>query len=428
MEWLELHYLEEVQIASDDLFFSFRKEFEEELFDELMEVHGGFIEFNYLEWVIADSVLSFEDDDIRTIDLLLSDRGPRYTKREREMLELLRDHPLHLYEATKTDHQNGTLFLKELTIPGRKKKIIEVYDKNASMTVPKKAKFGCRIIPWNGQNILTGTIYPFSDELAKLYLKGFPDLEKNLAKIEPMWRNVAHSHYLISAWAFELMESLSSRDPEKITLIDQKTEDPILFTTDLYDIKDIKALTNFIESEEHMDTNGNNGWVWLTPPYEDGLSRSRGELTLTKKNRMKVVSNTVQKADDIKAELESALGNAIVYLTRQLEDVSSEKFLKENISRQEKDTVDEDMLASPEFAEAIQNHIQSLYHNWADDPLPAFDNKTPRQMLKKKGGEKKVREMIEIYELQARRQHVEQKLPLASYDFLYEQLGIEREE
>lgn len=425
MEWLERHYPEEVQMATALGFFSFRDKIDDDLFEEFADDYGGILEFNYVEWLIADSILTIKDESFRTVDLLLSKNGPRFTADERKMLQVLRENRLRLYEITKTDHKNGFLYMKELPQKGRTGGTIEVYDKKASMTAAKKMKIACRIIPWDGQNILTGTMYEFAEELAKRYLQEEPLLKKEASFLSPEWQEHARTSYMISAWASGLLQSLASYREDDMQFVDQKTGDPIIFTTDLYDITNHDGFLEFTGSTEWIDVQDDGSWVWLSPPDDDGLSRPRGDLTLIDKKRLKVVSTTVQKADGIRTELEKALGKGIKFRTRQLEDVTSKKLRNESKrKRGSGKEVDRETLDAPELAEAMQNHIQAIYKNWADEPLPAFDNKTPRQMLSRRGGEKRVREMIELYELSARRQMVEQKMPLISYNFLYKELGL----
>ena len=425
LKWLDKHHKEEVQHTTNDAFFASCEYFDEDLFENLLEEYGYQIDFNYTEWLIADSIIDVDGMQMRTADLLLSENGPRYTFEEREMIKVIKENPLRLYEVVKTDHENGYLYLKDILQEGRGKSEVKVYDKKASMTTPKKMKIALRVIPWNGENILSRTAYIFLEKQIKSTVRQLKELQNTISKIDRGVQNFLFTTNLISAWFDSLLSDYSITSNATPQIIDSSTGEPLVITTDLFDIHDIKAFQAYVKSNQSIEREKENNWVYYASATDDGFVRIRGELILTEKKRLKVITNTIKKADELRAELEDALGKNIHYRTRKIEDVTSKKLLEEGSEKLGKSAKENEIdMNSPEILEMMQNYIHNIYKNWADEPIPALGNKTPRQTLKVKGGEKKVRELIETYELSARKQHVEDGNPLLSYDFLYEALGL----
>ena len=71
---------------------------------------------------------------------------------------------------------------------------------------------------------------------------------------------------------------------------------------------------------------------------------------------------------------------------------------------------------------------RKTYDNWADEPIPALRNKTPREAIRSKEGKRDVIELLKSYEKgEARQAKMEQRSPV-SFEFLWNDLGLEREE
>jgi hypothetical protein len=75
-------------------------------------------------------------------------------------------------------------------------------------------------------------------------------------------------------------------------------------------------------------------------------------------------------------------------------------------------------------AEAIEKAIHCIYANWADDPIPALDDKTPRQAIKTSAGLERVKGLLRGYEAGEKRQAAQQGRCENSYAFLWQALGI----
>jgi hypothetical protein len=77
-------------------------------------------------------------------------------------------------------------------------------------------------------------------------------------------------------------------------------------------------------------------------------------------------------------------------------------------------------------AEIIENTLRRMYGNWADEPIPALDHKTPRYAIKTKPGLERVKGLIRSYEAAEKQQAVQQGRRVISFDFLWNDLGISK--
>lgn len=70
--------------------------------------------------------------------------------------------------------------------------------------------------------------------------------------------------------------------------------------------------------------------------------------------------------------------------------------------------------------------VRRSYANWADEPIPALNNKTPRQAIQTAAGLERVKGLLRSYEDGEKTQANQQGRVEVSYDFLWESLGLSR--
>jgi hypothetical protein len=75
-------------------------------------------------------------------------------------------------------------------------------------------------------------------------------------------------------------------------------------------------------------------------------------------------------------------------------------------------------------AEALDQRIRQLYADWADQPLPALDGRTPREAIKTQEGLERVKFLLHTYEHGEMQQAKQQHRAAVSYEFLWRELGI----
>lgn len=85
--------------------------------------------------------------------------------------------------------------------------------------------------------------------------------------------------------------------------------------------------------------------------------------------------------------------------------------------------------ARPRSADAgpgLEGAIRRAYANWADEPIPALNNKTPRQAMLTPAGLERVKGLLRSYEAGEAAQASQQGRPQVSYNFLWATIGVTR--
>ncbi len=76
--------------------------------------------------------------------------------------------------------------------------------------------------------------------------------------------------------------------------------------------------------------------------------------------------------------------------------------------------------------EAFTKVMAGYYANWADEPIPALDGRTPRQAIATPAGLERVKGLLRQYEDDEARASAEQGRSEFSYQFLWDALGLKR--
>jgi hypothetical protein len=79
------------------------------------------------------------------------------------------------------------------------------------------------------------------------------------------------------------------------------------------------------------------------------------------------------------------------------------------------------------LAGIIEGAILRSYANWADEPIPALNNKTPRQAIKSAAGLERVKGLLRSYEDGESQQAARQGRREISYQFLWDALGLAKD-
>lgn len=75
----------------------------------------------------------------------------------------------------------------------------------------------------------------------------------------------------------------------------------------------------------------------------------------------------------------------------------------------------------------VQDAMNNTYANWADEPLPLLDNRSPREAMATAGGLERVKGLLRSYEEAEVELAEEQGRSPVSFQFLWEELGITRD-
>ena len=78
------------------------------------------------------------------------------------------------------------------------------------------------------------------------------------------------------------------------------------------------------------------------------------------------------------------------------------------------------------LGDAIETVIKRSYANWADEPIPVLQNRTPRQAMQSEPGLERVKGLLRSYEEGEAQQAAQQGRRQISYQFLWDALGLRR--
>ena len=78
------------------------------------------------------------------------------------------------------------------------------------------------------------------------------------------------------------------------------------------------------------------------------------------------------------------------------------------------------------MAEAIEQALHRAYAKWADEPIPALGDKTPRQAIATPAGLERVKGLLRSYENSEQRMAADQGRREISYAFLWDAVSLKR--
>jgi len=388
---------------------------------ELPDDYAQMVTINVHEWLIADGDLAFEDRDVMVRELLLGPGGPLFDAEGRAWIEALTSRPLGWYEVVDTDPGTG-FRVRDLLHP--EEPPVDVLDRSASKTLVRWEILAARLVPWKGDWVLSGAIYPFvrdpdfpailqdmRNELAR-ETEGHPELERAFLSI-----------VLPQEWLLRLLRP--KRMPK---MIDSSTGDPILLVTDHYRVRDWDRLEAALADQPDVDGDRTDGWIRFEDS-ENGLRRGRLALNVPRggrggrRDRLEVFTQTLKLADQGREWLEQVAGDALEHRTREISDPAGAL-----------GSSDGDAAARPAPppvpvpTELVQELLESRYKDWADDHIPALGGKTPREAVRTPEGREAVIGLLKLYEQGEAHAALEESREPASFQFLWDAVGLSRGE
>ncbi len=124
-------------------------------------------------------------------------------------------------------------------------------------------------------------------------------------------------------------------------------------------------------------------------------------------------------ADKGRAWFDAVVNGAVAFLLREVQDPKS--LMGRSTPSKSSPPMDPGVLA-----QVIEGAIHRSYANWANEPIPALGNKTPRQAIQTAAGLERVKGLIRSYEAGEKQQAAQQGRPEVSYDFLWKSVGLSR--
>src|SRR5918992_3013529 len=413
IRWLMTMHGQAVREALEEGFFGGLEDDEYEMLKDQHRDSFEGIMINAMEWLLADGLITIEGQERCVSELLLGQGGPLFSAKQREWIELMAAKPLGLYEVI--DVVPGeSMRLKDILFSEHEPVIVQ--EKAGSRQAIKFDLIAARVLPVDSHFELSGAVYSIPRHQS---LDLITELRHELKGVKPDSHAVKELLAVIIPDYWLKLFTVPFKMPK---LVDQVTGEPILLITDHYRVHNWEALSFALSDEADIEGSREEGWSRLFEGKDGQLRRSIRIEADKRPDRLKVFYITQKYADEGRPWFERIAGHAVVFVSREISDP------KGVFANRRPDEVMESSAPAqlpPELAtQIIEKHIRQTYADWADEPLPALNNRTPREAIKTPEGLEQVRFLLHSYEHSEARQAKDQHRTPVSYDFLWHKLGI----
>jgi hypothetical protein len=379
------------------------------------------IQQNLTEWLLAHGQINARGSKRRINDYVLSPDGPPLSAEQRDWIQQLGQRPLRLYEVTEVI-PGQQMTLSDLVNHSLKPMV--VMERSGTKNVKTGDFLGCRILRADDHFQISGAAYLFNmitgeNLLAELEefsntMSGSPDFSKEYGEI------------IIEYWLEQFL-----LPPQKPTLMDSYSGEPIVMITEHYQVNDEIRLSQALASQADVEGNDKEGWSRLLT-CTDGEVRPLAQINIGKKpQKIELFYITERYAKEGRAWFENLAGDAVKFLRRKKTNPAdflknAPKVLATPSSKKPTTASPSPQLDPATLSKILTQAIHRSYATWADDKIGILDNKTPREMIKTDNGLERVKRLIRSYETGEKRQASMQGRDEISYDFLWQSLGISR--
>jgi len=118
---------------------------------------------------------------------------------------------------------------------------------------------------------------------------------------------------------------------------------------------------------------------------------------------------------------EALAGKAVAFRSREISDP---KGILANLPADAAKKSTPPTLPPEQLTEIIEQKTHQLYANWADEPIPALNDSTPREAITTPEGLAQVKFLLHTYAHNEATLAIDQQRGEISYDFLWHSLGI----
>ncbi len=226
---------------------------------------------------------------------------------------------------------------------------------------------------------------------------------------------------------------MKPREPEPV---DAVTGEPILLVTDHYRVRSWERLEAALAGQPDVEGSRADGWTRFEE-VDDTMRRSLLALNPGRGDRLEAFGRTRNRADEGREWLEGVAGDAIEHRTREIVDPRSALDGPGGGSpgsvRPPGGARAPGAGASgrggapiPIPTEVMQQVLDGHYRNWAENPIPALDGRTPRERSRR-GGSRGVMGLLKLYE-QGEARFARRKARACDLQFLWDAVGLDRDE
>jgi hypothetical protein len=317
-------------------------------------------------------------------------QGRNLSGTERQWLEAQQASWLSVWEVTAVEP--GKRITLEDLLTGEARTVEEV---SGSTTLVSRDAFLGRIVDHGGLSVLCG-VHPRPlppAEAAEVVRRVRGRLRRKRAIPRDRLREEKIGRYMIARWE-EAVEDLDDRRriPPRLENTDGEA---LLITVDHFEFdpgrrEQVEESLASLEGVEAPEPGGRDrAYVFTRPPENANRgwdNKVVGSVEISG-SKLRLETNSVERADLLRQRLESACGDSIRHLAREHSDPFS------LLARSEGAPDPSEKLSEIPPAEAddlIRAFKEKHYADWADQPLPALEGRTPREAVRTKAGRGKV--------------------------------------
>jgi hypothetical protein len=406
LDWLHRKHRHAVKRWIDEVWFGDLSAAEYEAIQKLEPDMQQMHETNMFEYLLADGRLRHDGKKQFIMDMVLGIGGALMTSGQRQYLQQLRDRPLRIYEIREVQPGEGVL-LHDLM----NKDVSDVWvrERSGSRHVRQWGVWAARIMDCGDHLELSGAIFDIPRH----------SLEKVVTTLERMCSDkfIEHKDEMCAlAIANHWLKLLAAPLPMP-NMIDAATGEAMVLVTEHYRVNDWAALAMRLAAEDDVEGDQKQGWNRLQA-LKNEMCRSLVAINISdKKGRLELFTRSIAAANKQNAWFEQVVGDAVSHLTREISDPTA--LMQHPDGTPPKTGGDMPEALQRQF---VHDYKQKHYANWADEPLPALNGKTPSEAVKTPDGRKDVVAMLKDFE-----NREGQEAPF-NFGFLWDALGLNREQ
>jgi hypothetical protein len=424
--------------------------------DELAEIIGD-------HWVMTLWGCAFEDlvssrsGERNIADDYLKRRGWKESAGTRAYITALSRSIMSLHEVSDIVPGEGFL-LRDLVRGGDP---VRVSERSASRSLAQWDRIAARVITVLGKAQIAGGLLPFSHQLAEEALSSIERIGANARKkIAKFARSTGHDpndrairratdiDEILASAAFMFsnlwLDDALRRSLNPVLPQIQNTDgDPLEFITLHFPLIPGSSRASIIaalDGPPGMRKENDSFWNWVegkTPRRKQAKKKAAnvqvfrttmddgaivlGNIELTAKE-VTLSVNSEARAKRGQALLEPVLAGLV--RAPLVERQTVEQMMASRKPRAERDSLD---LSPNEKRTIVHQSLTDHYRRTLDEPIPSFDNESPREAVKTAKGRQKVIAWLKMLENHSARQGPDD--PMGSYDFawMWEELGLAAE-
>jgi len=365
---------------------------------------------NFFEWVTFDFII--DPDENKTLIDLYIEQNKKLTQDEHQVLTIMKDSCISLYEVQEVFPEKG-LLLKDLLMGGE----YDVKERSATRGLKRWDIFATRLLLIDGQYIMSGSVYPYhikfkqeiiDDLLGEYddYLQEFPDGTMDAFLKES--GDIFNFH-----WYYPIQH------PQPLNLHTTSGE-PLLFSRAIFEITDMDAVINTLPEIKGFEK-ADDGYTWYDKRKKDGSATVLGNVSI-KDNRLTLEANSKKRLMRGKKLILDIMPDAVVHKVDTFQDpMQAIKAHREKSPEPVEN--DAPMEIQQQFyIQCMQKH----YEEWFKDRIPVLGNKTPMEAVQTTEGRQKVIDLLKFYE-NGEEHNRKNGRPYYDLSWVWRRLGIEKE-